>query len=404
MRRRDKRKKRVVQVVVLAAVIIFTLLTVEKTGRFLYREYQKYLSAQQMEAIMQAISELPAEEKENLAEKYYYSLLSEEEKTIYEEIAAGLKEEKEKITVRGQRAERVNEIYQMVLMDYPEFFWCDGSCETVSYEGENGYSVLSPTYTSAGEERKMRKQQIETAVQECLNIIGIDGSEYERIKRVYEYIINTTEYELEAPDNQNIYSVLVNKRSVCAGYARTMQYLLEKMGIYSIYVIGTASGQEAHAWNIVQCDGAFYHVDTTWGDPVFLKQEQREDAKTISYDYLCCPDSELSVTHTVSADYTYPACDSMDKEYYKLNNMYYETADRDQIRSALKEAIDCQQESVDFKFANVSAYEQGYAIIFDDLLEEMAQYLGRKYGLDMVNYGYMKQEETNHITIYWEYQ
>ncbi len=84
--------------------------------------------------------------------------------------------------------------------------------------------------------------------------------------------------------------------------------------------------------------------------------------------------------------------------------MYYETADKEQIRNALKEAIDWQQESVDFKFADANAYEEGYAVIFDELLEEMAQYLGRKYELDLVNYGYMKQEETNRITIYWEYQ
>ena len=400
MKHTGKRKKRVFQVVILVVV----LLILQKAGRLIYREYQEYVSEQQIEAVMQEVSELTEEEKENLTEKYYYSLLSEEEKTIYEEIAAGLKEEKEEITVRSQEATLVNQIYQMVLMDYPEFFWCDGSCETASYEGENGYSILSPTYTSVGEERVMRKQQVEAAVKECLDIVGIDGSEYERIKRVYEYIIDTTEYELEAPDNQNIYSVLVNKKSVCAGYARTTQYLLERMGIYSIYVIGTASGQESHAWNIVQCDGAFYHVDTTWGDPVFLKQEQREEAETISYDYLCCPDSELFVTHTLSADYTYPVCDSMDKEYYKLNGMYYETADKERIRNALKEAIDWQQESVDFKFADANVYEEGYAVIFDELLEEMAQYLGRKYELDLVNYGYMKQEETNRITIYWEYQ
>ena len=84
--------------------------------------------------------------------------------------------------------------------------------------------------------------------------------------------------------------------------------------------------------------------------------------------------------------------------------MYYETADKERIRNALKEAIDWQQESVDFKFADANVYEEGYAVIFDELLEEMAQYLGRKYELDLVNYGYMKQEETNRITIYWEYQ
>ena len=55
-----------------------------------------------------------------------------------------------------------------------------------------------------------------------------------------------------APDNQNIYSALVGKRTVCAGYARSAQYLLQKMGMECIYVTGTCANGEAHAWNQVK--------------------------------------------------------------------------------------------------------------------------------------------------------
>ena len=74
MKHTGKRKKRVFQVVILVVV----LLILQKAGRLIYREYQEYVSEQQIEAVMQEVSELTEEEKENLTEKYYYSLLSEE--------------------------------------------------------------------------------------------------------------------------------------------------------------------------------------------------------------------------------------------------------------------------------------------------------------------------------------
>ena len=78
MKHTGKRKKRVFQVVILVVV----LLILQKAGRLIYRAYQEYVSEQQIEAVMQEVSELTEEEKENLTEKYYYSLLSEKEKTI----------------------------------------------------------------------------------------------------------------------------------------------------------------------------------------------------------------------------------------------------------------------------------------------------------------------------------
>ena len=58
---------------------------------------------------------------------------------------------------------------------------------------------------------------------------------------------------------------------------------------------------EAHAWNLVKCDGEYYYVDTTWGDPVFLQEENALETigNEITYDYLCCSDDELLKTHTL---------------------------------------------------------------------------------------------------------
>ncbi len=57
----------------------------------------------------------------------------------------------------------------------------------------------------------------------------------------------------------------LNKKTVCQGYANATQYLLTLLGIPAVVVTGTAEG-DTHAWNLVQLDGAYYFMDTTWGN------------------------------------------------------------------------------------------------------------------------------------------
>ena len=40
---------------------------------------------------------------------------------------------------------------------------------------------------------------------------------YDKVKFIHDFIIINTEYDLKSSDNQNIYSVLVNGRSVVLG-------------------------------------------------------------------------------------------------------------------------------------------------------------------------------------------
>ena len=63
--------------------------------------------------------------------------------------------------------------------------------------------------------------------------------------------------------------------------------LLEEAGIPVEYVRNSN-----HAWDIVQIDGEWYHVDTTWDDPT-------PDRKGyVRYDYFLRSDSFMSRDHS----------------------------------------------------------------------------------------------------------
>ncbi len=81
-------------------------------------------------------------------------------------------------------------------------------------------------------------------------------------------------------------SVFMNRRSdgkyytVCDGYARAYKILMDKAGIPTDYVSGpniTNDKLSGHAWNLVNLDGTWYHVDVTWDDDDYLKGNEYAD-------------------------------------------------------------------------------------------------------------------------------
>lgn len=268
------------------------------------------------------------------------------------------------------------------------------------------YAQFSPVYAYDAQETQRRKQEIEQAVQACLSQVPGELSEYDRIKFIYDYIVNTTDYNLSAVDNQNICSVFLTRSSVCAGYAKAMQYLLQRLGTECIYVTGVTSDGEAHAWNIVKCDGEYYQVDVTWGDPVFLLGEGEEMPPDImiNYDYLCSTDSEIFRTHTPSAEVQFPACTSMNYNYYILNGMYYDHYNRDVILNAMNQSIYAGQSHTIFKFSDAAVYEEASNAILNELVGIAAQNLAVQYGLSEVEYSYIQDGDTNKLIILWNYQ
>ena len=316
---------------------------------------------------------VPAEEVEG---SFYYEQLSGDEQLIYRELLQGVQDMEESITIHAGRDDRPEKVYEYLLYDRPELFWCVGSSQMTVYED---YTEFHPAYSCVSEERAQRQSEIDAAASGCMAGVDPSAGEYDRIRYVYEYLVNTVDYDENAPDNQNIYSALVGKSSVCAGYSRAAQYLLNNMGIECIYVVGTAQGQEAHAWNIVNCGGKYYQMDVTFGDPVFLSSESGENlpGNIIYYDYLCCTDAEILVDHIPSDEVAYPACTSDDLNYYRMNGMYYDSYDPQILLGDMNDSIYEGREMFVCKFSSSEIYQNARDAVIEELFRRRHRRLDR---------------------------
>lgn len=341
--------------------------------------------------------------------RFYYEQLSEADQVVYRELYEGVMNGEEEICVHSTDPEDANAILEPVMFDFPEIFWIDGAANATTYgeEGAEGsYTVVEPTYVYAGEKREQMQQEIDASVKEILASIPADYDEYGKIKYVYEYLINMIDYVENAPNNQNIYSAFVNKETVCAGYAKANQYLLNELGIGCIYVCGTAQDEQTtdnHAWNIVECNDKYYYVDITWADPLIPEGEVVQEQEML-YDYLCCSETEIGKSHTLKEGYDYPACETDDLNYYEANGMFYRNVDKQQLIDAAHKTIDAKEGYTIYKFASKELYDQALGLLKDEVLPRSAEYLCDRHNLQQTEYRYLEEPMMNKLVAYWYYE
>ncbi len=335
--------------------------------------------------------------KRQEALRYYYTLLSDSEKEEYRKIQKAEANEQQSVVLSAMDAEELERIFLCVYNDYPEYFWCESDYQ---YRSDANEVELIFHYNCTGEERKKKEGIIKKESKAILAGIPKGDKDYDKVKYIFDTLVDMTEYELNSSDNQNIYSVFGNWTSVCAGYARATKYLLDRAGVECIYVTGYAG--EDHAWNIVKCEENYYYVDTTWGDPVY--QELHEDEvlrKTKGYEYLCASEQLLSRTHTASADFTLPECTDTSLEYYRLQGRYLDHADQKSVVDLMKKDVDANRKQTEIQFSEDALLKQALGEI-DGTLQQMAEYIvsSKEGKADGILYEY--KEFTGVLIVYWE--
>lgn len=85
----------------------------------------------------------------------------------------------------------------------------------------------------------------------------------DKIKYLHDYLVLNITYQSSLND-QNAYSAIIEGKTVCAGYAKSYQDLLTRLGIKCWYITGFA--REAHAWNVLWLNGECVYTDVTWAD------------------------------------------------------------------------------------------------------------------------------------------
>ena len=325
----------------------------------------------------------------NEASVYAYNSLTKMEQIWYRDIEEilgtfGTEQKISKACLEnGMDEEDIDKIFQCVLNDHPELFYVEGYSYTKYTRGEKITSIeFSGSYTMDFDTAVERRAQIEAAAAEIVAGISKDASDYEKVKYVYETLIQNTDYQLDSPDNQNIYSVFINHASVCQGYAKATQYLLDKLGIECSLVLGRVDTGEGHAWNLVKVEDSYYYVDTTWGDASYQVSGEEDLSgyvpPEINYDYLCVTTSELLRTHTLSGQIPMPQCVSNENNYYVREGALFVEYDKEQMEELFKRAQEQGRTDVTVKCTEEACYQD---IIFALInRQEIFEYLPESGG------------------------
>ena len=322
------------------------------------------VSARELEDVEQAPAEAVDGLKEEQTQAFHYNRLSEPEQKLYGEILYILQEHLEDIQISTTDSGEVEKVFQCVLNDHPEIFYVEGYTLTRYALGEElKMMTLSGTYSMTPETIEAKKQLIDSYVNQCFASLPTgEGSQYAIARYVYEYLIENTEYDAGAPDNQNICSVFITHRSVCQGYAKATQYLLQKAGIEATLIMGTVQNGEGHAWNLVKLDGENYFMDTTWGDASYQMTEgsvqNAGSLPPINYDYLCVTTGQLSKTHTIEEVVPVPVCTAMTDNYYVREGLYFTELSKDRIADVFARAYERQSSYVTLKCSRREVYEE----------------------------------------------
>ena len=239
-------------------------------------------------------------------------------------------------------------------------------------DDDNTILVVGYQYTPKELAEKLEKEAEEQAVVDAAIASCVtDGmSDYEIAKALHDYLTTHNEYDMRLYSgnlpalSRTSYGALVDRTSVCAGYALAYERLMDQVGIPCEYVTGmTTNGY--HAWNIIQIDGEWYHVDVTWDDPI----PNREGY--VRYDYFLKSDYAMSRDHV-----SWEASHTCTSTKYDNTTILSPEDEQEAIEKAEEQAREeavtakiityCKQAMTEFPYATEEALRAAETLTADD--------------------------------------
>lgn len=253
----------------------------------------------------------------NVAQKadgYWSSQFSQNGQTAYMMIVNAAKQGKTSTPIPNIPDSERKQFPDVLRKEHPELFYMSKNLHWSSYT-DNGKTTYKETWT-LDSNWQSKKSALDNAVSGFLSGAPTSGSDYDKELYVHDKLVKDTNYQKGKGD---AYCALVSHVANCDGYASAMKILLNQLNVPCEIVTGTATGEGAHAWNVVTLNGQKVLTDTCWDDP-------DSHQATISHRWFNLSASEMNRDHKATNASDQSGCSSSSLNWYGKNGKTYASA------------------------------------------------------------------------------
>lgn len=168
------------------------------------------------------------------------------------------------VTLYGDETKAADKVIELIA-SYG--FWVDDSGTNGQYQYITYPSKMMISGVKYFSEAKHMQAAIDYTLPKVLEQVKVKGDLFKSLDNINQYLFYNTEYSEEGSmQGQTIYSVLIDKKAICGGFARTFNTLALLSGIDCNITVGylnTTKGRIRHAWNTYTLNGVDYVADAT---------------------------------------------------------------------------------------------------------------------------------------------
>ena len=139
-------------------------------------------------------------------------------------------------------------------------------------------------------------------------------SVYERVLKAHDILCANIRYVNDgAWDRHTAVGALIDRQAVCDGYAKAFKMVMDRMGIPCLVVLGKGNPRQNskdpdHAWNLVQLNGMWRHIDLAFDSSDDWRRERIRD-------YFSLTDRQIRKDHAFDST-RYPEASGSNSDYY----------------------------------------------------------------------------------------
>ena len=291
---------------------------------------------------------------------WFRNTLDADGKALYDRIGKAVLKCDECVPGVGYDSEECQRIYSGYLDDHPCIFWVEPGItyRTVSLGNRKTNSIVF-NYTHQDNLAADQRTFVKLVDQFSENLKQYDN-DWIKLYHIFSYLSKTITYSLDYMD-QSMWSVFFDGIGVCAGFARSFQYLALLEGIPSVVVHGwgmepDGTKGEPHLWVMAKIGDSWYHFDPTWG--------QSDDADGVKYTYFCRSQKYMERTHIIDMRYPIPEANDDTMSYASIRHRYIEKYSAEGFAKILADAVKRGDMTFTVEFSSLSEMTKAYQDLF----------------------------------------